>query len=161
MCRPRPAFYVSCPTHGVVAPHMMEKGHAPYVARREGKKMFAYCAPCLAWLSDAMKRLRDPVARKAWWAEGNEARWVAFKNDAANVLPVRVIDVSDAAVRGEGHKCGSACLNGKRTCGCRCGGMCHGAGKCICGTPEAEMWKRAALGLPALKAAAPIPAVAP
>lgn len=38
--------------------------------------------------------------------------------------------------------CGSACLNGKRACSCLCGGFCHGAGKCMCNTPEARAWRQ-------------------
>ena len=34
---------------------------------------------------------------------------------------------------GEGTRCGSACLAGKKTCDCKCGGQCHGAGVCNCG----------------------------
>jgi hypothetical protein len=29
-------------------------------------------------------------------------------------------------------KCMSVCVNGSRTCNCRCQGRCHGAGKCYC-----------------------------
>lgn len=36
------------------------------------------------------------------------------------------------------ERCGGACLNGKRSCNCRCKGRCHGAGRCACGdTKEA------------------------
>jgi hypothetical protein len=31
------------------------------------------------------------------------------------------------------EECGGACLGGKRTCSCRCGGKCHGLGICVCG----------------------------
>jgi len=34
-----------------------------------------------------------------------------------------------AARRG---KCSAVCLNGKRSCDCRCNGKCHGAGVCRC-----------------------------
>jgi hypothetical protein len=30
--------------------------------------------------------------------------------------------------------CGGPCLNGQRSCDCRCYGRCHGAGTCQCGT---------------------------
>jgi hypothetical protein len=29
--------------------------------------------------------------------------------------------------------CGGACTSGKRSCDCRCGGRCHGAGRCLGG----------------------------
>jgi len=29
-------------------------------------------------------------------------------------------------------RCGGACLNGKTSCDCQCGGRCHGAGVCRC-----------------------------
>ncbi len=28
--------------------------------------------------------------------------------------------------------CGGKCTSGKRSCDCKCGGRCHGAGKCYC-----------------------------
>lgn len=31
-----------------------------------------------------------------------------------------------------GSRCNAACLNGKRSCDCRCGGRCHGATVCQC-----------------------------
>lgn len=44
--------------------------------------------------------------------------------------PVRI------KVRGNGiseKPCGGACLNGRTSCDCRCGGLCHGAGACAGG----------------------------
>ena len=34
-------------------------------------------------------------------------------------------------------RCNGLCLNGKRSCDCRCRGACHGRGQCGCGTPAA------------------------
>jgi hypothetical protein len=30
-------------------------------------------------------------------------------------------------------KCGPRCTSGKTHCDCKCGGLCHGLGKCVCG----------------------------
>jgi hypothetical protein len=35
-----------------------------------------------------------------------------------------------------GSKCDGRCTSGKRNCDCKCGGLCHGCGECVCGTGE-------------------------
>lgn len=40
----------------------------------------------------------------------------------------------NASKPGRKSECGAACLNGQRSCDCRCLGRCHGAGRCSCGT---------------------------
>jgi len=48
----------------------------------------------------------------------------------------RMVSISTRNAKG-GRKteCGGACLNGRVSCDCRCQGRCHGAEKCLCGTP--------------------------
>lgn len=47
---------------------------------------------------------------------------------------VREIAIPKPVARGfvEPGECDNRCLNGKRSCGCRCGGLCHGMGTCYC-----------------------------
>lgn len=37
---------------------------------------------------------------------------------------------------GRKSECSAACLNGQRSCDCRCLGRCHGAGRCSCGAAK-------------------------
>ena len=46
---------------------------------------------------------------------------------------VRTIQVGRKAHAGRGHECDGRCLNGKKSCDCRCQGRCHGQGSCSCG----------------------------
>jgi hypothetical protein len=44
----------------------------------------------------------------------------------------RRIDIRTRSLRLT-DQCNGVCLNGKKTCDCKCRGRCHGAGKCFCG----------------------------
>jgi len=44
--------------------------------------------------------------------------------------PVREVEVRWTP--GKQTPCNSACLNGRVSCDCRCGGRCHGKGYCLC-----------------------------
>jgi hypothetical protein len=57
-------------------------------------------------------------------------RGVCGKCGAAGVLG-RVIVMKPAGAKAE--ECNGACLSGRRSCSCHCGGRCHGAGTCLCG----------------------------
>lgn len=46
----------------------------------------------------------------------------------------RVITMRPAGSKAE--ECNGACLSGRRSCSCHCGGRCHGAGVCSCNGPD-------------------------
>lgn len=51
------------------------------------------------------------------------------------VHPVRIIDVPKVITPRDREglsECDARCLNGKKTCNCKCRGLCHGAGSCQC-----------------------------
>lgn len=49
-----------------------------------------------------------------------------------NIARPRRIDVKLSG-GSSGRKCGAQCVNGKRTCDCRCLGRCHGMSRCLGG----------------------------
>ena len=61
-------------------------------------------------------------------------RPVSVPTEGVMAVPLhkrRAIDVATGRTARRG-KCGGACLGGKRSCDCQCGGLCHGAGRCQC-----------------------------
>lgn len=56
--------------------------------------------------------------------------------DCGDIIPwalVRKIKIRKKPNGGTPGHCGGACLSGKKSCDCLCGGFCHGAGECHCG----------------------------
>jgi hypothetical protein len=107
------ALYVDCPVHGP---------GRPFAAERPGVRMIngsyipwgsTFDIP-MAVAGDAYgaptKMLLCPVC----WA------WVPFRQ-----ITIRGHGAS-------GRPCGGACTSGKRSCDCKCNGLCHGAGRCYC-----------------------------
>jgi len=45
---------------------------------------------------------------------------------------VPIIYVRNGHTRGAQGRCITACLEGRKTCDCKCNGRCHGAGVCSC-----------------------------
>ncbi len=50
----------------------------------------------------------------------------------AKVGVIVAIEIRKPAPGKGRSECSAACLNGKRSCDCRCFGKCHGAGTCKC-----------------------------
>ena len=65
------------------------------------------------------------------WLAGRPVNVPTSGSMAVPLHKRRQIDVATGATARHG-KCGGACLGGKRSCDCQCGGFCHGAGTCRC-----------------------------
>lgn len=48
------------------------------------------------------------------------------------VTEVRRIEIVTRSGGAAPSACGGRCTSGKRSCDCKCGGRCHGAGRCYC-----------------------------
>ena len=107
-------LFVDCPEHGPGRPLAAERpglrmANGSYVA---GGSM--YDLP-VAVAGDAYGAPVKMLLCPACWS------WAPFRQ---------------IAMRGRGasgRPCGGACTSGKRSCDCRCEGLCHGAGRCRCG----------------------------
>jgi len=113
LSNPGHRLFVDCPTHGP---------GRPYALVRSGAR-FVHGVAYPAEIYDM------PVALRPGVSEASPDHALCSKCLA--FVPTR-----DIAIRGSGRpttSCGGACLAGKRSCDCRCRGLCHGAGSCVCG----------------------------
>lgn len=88
------------------------------------------------WQAAALETLMLPGVWQHLQARGRAAAgdWAGRAYDYYAPLTRGTID-STSRPTGTG-KCNGVCLNGKRSCDCKCRGRCHGAGKCYCGTAQ-------------------------
>lgn len=143
------ACYIDCPEHGTTIPaHRLERfdGGLRFSVirgmRRSADRNETYCMQCYARASEITDKAMTQW-REVQDAHPNPNKYppltAAFDQFRAALtpLPLRVIQLRKP--RSENPSpCGTACLNGKKTCDClACLGACHGAGTCTCQTQPA------------------------
>lgn len=147
------AFWVDCPRHGAQPPHFKEaRVHRGYNRGVETVRT-------LTW----HKRPSDPAL---WGAMGpldaeravcarcvlpvpvpspSSAVGAMVLSGPVPYAPVRRVKLREDRAAGSPEECNAACLNGRKTCNCRCLGLCHGAGSCACSVPGARAEHAAAM----------------
>jgi hypothetical protein len=104
---------------------------------------FADCPTCGPGQPAARQRIDLGYGRQATRLLGaysnQDARtrvWTGFVRCGtcnADDVPRREIKTTAGAAKYAVNPCNGQCTSGKRSCDCRCGGKCHGAGRCLGG----------------------------
>lgn len=132
---------VDCPVHGTL--HHDGSGVCSKCLSEHRSLYDAYARAHRALMRRVDEdRARTPFRRRKEWPEWRQASEAhdAFFGLVPRLKPRVVVHERKPVHKRE--SCGGACLSGKRACSCTCGGFCHGAGECRCGTPEHKEFLR-------------------
>ncbi len=120
--------WLDCPTCGPVAPRTESRTEHVRVNYFPGSTAPAEYREVTRYRT-RLEWLRVPYTKRNG-KPGYEMRPRGACSKCGAVVLGRVVVMKPAGSKTE--ECNGACLGGRRTCSCHCGGRCHGAGVCRC-----------------------------